>query len=90
MAQVCLQWIRSKNVIPLVGTRTVEQLEDTLGAFDFSLAREDIATLEEAALGSSTFDRAMWRRALFLAFLSLLVAGVNAARAVSPQRPIVP
>lgn len=84
MAQVCLQWVRSKGVIPLVGTRTVKQLEDTLGAFDFSLMPEEIATLDKVALGSSTLDRAIWRRTLFLVFLSLLVAGVKAVRAVRP------
>ncbi len=84
MAQVCLQWVRSKGVIPLVGTRTVEQLYDTLGAFDFSLNGEEIAALDAAALDSSTFDRPMWRRVLFLAFLSALTGAVKLARAVRP------
>lgn len=89
MSQVCLQWVRSKGVIPLVGTRTVNQLEDTLGAFDFSLEPSEIASLDDVALGSSTFDRATWRRALFLAFLSLLVAGVKVSRKIRPRSGIV-
>ncbi|WP_455381286.1 aldo/keto reductase [Salinispira pacifica] len=82
MSQVCLQWVRSKGVVPLVGTRTVEQLDDTLGALEFTLSADEIAKLDEHSLGSSTFDRPMWRRALFLGFLSLLVAGVKLTRAV--------
>ncbi|HUI69794.1 MAG TPA: aldo/keto reductase [Spirochaetia bacterium] len=84
MAQVCVQWSRGKGVIPLVGIRTVEQLENTLGALSFSLTPQEIATLDNVALGYSTFDRSMWRRGLFLTFLSLLVAGVKAARALRP------
>lgn len=89
MSQICLQWVWSKGVIPLVGTRTVEQLTDTLGAFDFSLTPEEIRQLDETALGSSTLDRPRWRRALFLAFLSCLIAGVKIARAtgLSRRRP---
>ncbi len=86
MGQVCLQWVCSKGVIPLVGTRTVEQLEDSLGALDFSLTQDEIALLDEAALGSSTFERPMWRRALFMGFLSLLVAGVKVSRSIPSER----
>lgn len=82
MAQVCLQWVRSKGVIPLVGIRSVEQLEDVLGAFDFSLSADDIADLDGLALGSSTFDRPFWRRALFIALLSLLFPAVKIGRAL--------
>ena len=82
MGQVCLQWVRSKGVIPLVGTRTVEQLENSLGALDFSLSPGDVAQLDEVALGSSTFDRPPWRRALFMGFLSFLIAGVKISRSI--------
>ncbi|MFB6285700.1 MAG: aldo/keto reductase, partial [Candidatus Bipolaricaulia bacterium] len=86
MAQVCLQWVRSKGVIPLVGTRTVEQLEDTLGALEFSLLPDEIARLDDAAFGGSTLERPLGQRARFLVFLSGLIPGVKLARAVGRLR----
>ena len=87
MAQVCLQWVRSKDVIPLVGIRTVEQLEDALGALEFSLNPDEIARLDDAALGGSTLERPLAQRARFLIFLSGLIAGVKLTRAVGRLRP---
>jgi len=86
MAQICLQWVRSKGVVPLVGTRTVDQLENSLGALDFSLTPDEVAQLDEVALGSSTFDRPPWRRAIFMGFLSFLMAGVKVSRSLRRQR----
>lgn len=87
MAQVCLQWVRSKGVIPLVGVRSVEQLEDALGALAFSLDADEIARLDDAALACSTLERPLGRRARFLVFLSGLIAGVKLTRAAGRLRP---
>jgi len=86
MAQVCLQWARSKGVIPLVGIRSVAQLEDALGALEFALNSDEIARLDDAALGGSTLERPLAQRARFLVFLSGLIPGVKLARAVGRLR----
>lgn len=73
MAQVCIAWSLSKGVIPLVGTRSVAQLEDTLGAFRLRLSHEDIERLDRCTLPYSTFERSPMKRALLLPFISLLM-----------------
>lgn len=47
-AQVALNWLRAQSgVIPLLGVRTIEQLEDNLGCLDFQLDGDVIAQLSE-------------------------------------------
>jgi aryl-alcohol dehydrogenase-like predicted oxidoreductase len=48
-AQVALNWCRQKNqvVIPIVGARTLAQIEDSLGCVNFQLSNEQIAQLDE-------------------------------------------
>ena len=50
-AQVALNWNRQKEqiVIPIVGARKVEQIEDSLGCLDFKLSDEDIKRLDEVS-----------------------------------------
>ncbi|MDB5084177.1 MAG: putative oxidoreductase [Bacilli bacterium] len=50
-AQVALNWILSKSVItaPIIGARNVPQLEDNLGASDWSLTAEQIDRLNRAS-----------------------------------------
>ena len=49
--QVAVSWVRSRPgvVIPLVGARTLEQVEDNLGALHVKLDREHLARLDEAS-----------------------------------------
>jgi aryl-alcohol dehydrogenase-like predicted oxidoreductase len=45
-AQVAVNWARQqRGVIPILGARTVAQIEDNLGALDFSLSEEELARL---------------------------------------------
>lgn len=45
-AQVAVNWVRQQpGVIPILGARTVAQIEDNLGALDFSLSDEHLARL---------------------------------------------
>ena len=46
-AQVAVNWVRQQcgNLVPILGCRTLAQLEDNLGCLDFTLAGEDIAAL---------------------------------------------
>ena len=47
-SQISLAWILTKKVVPTVilGVRTIEQLEDNLGANRLQLSTEDVATLD--------------------------------------------
>ncbi|KAJ7354476.1 Aldo/keto reductase [Mycena albidolilacea] len=49
MAQVSLAWLLTKDEVtaPIVGTTSLEKLEDLLGAFDVKLSSEDIKYMEE-------------------------------------------
>ncbi|KAI0657095.1 Aldo/keto reductase [Cubamyces menziesii] len=49
MAQVALAWIMSKPGVtaPIIGTTSLKNLEDILGALDVKLSEEDIKYLEE-------------------------------------------
>jgi aryl-alcohol dehydrogenase-like predicted oxidoreductase len=50
-AQVAVSWVRHQpgKIIPIVGARTLRQIEDTLGAVSFELAPEHTRRLEEAS-----------------------------------------
>lgn len=46
-AQVAINWVRqrSPNIIPILGARRLEQMQDNLGVLDFRLNDEQMATL---------------------------------------------
>ena len=50
-AQVALNWCRQKNqvVIPIVGARSLTQIEDSLGCVNFKLSPEQIIKLDEVS-----------------------------------------
>lgn len=49
-AQVALNWLRQRhNVIPILGARTSQQLQDNLGCLSFALPPEQLARLDEAS-----------------------------------------
>lgn len=50
-SQVALNWVRQQPgvIIPIVGARKVGQLEDNLGALDFTLTGEQIARLNDVS-----------------------------------------
>jgi aryl-alcohol dehydrogenase-like predicted oxidoreductase len=45
--QVAVAWVRAKGVLPVVGTRTPEQLQDHLGALKITLTDEQVRRLDE-------------------------------------------
>ncbi|MFD1645797.1 aldo/keto reductase [Haloarchaeobius litoreus] len=49
MAQIALAWLFSKDVVdaPIVGTTTIEHLEQAVEALDIDLSHSDVAWLEE-------------------------------------------
>lgn len=49
-AQVALNWLRAKpGVIPLLGVRTLAQLEDNLGCLAFDLDQSQVAALDQVS-----------------------------------------
>jgi aryl-alcohol dehydrogenase-like predicted oxidoreductase len=50
-AQLALAWVKSRgdDVIPLIGARRRDQLNDALGALDIKLTAADLARIEQAA-----------------------------------------
>ncbi len=52
-AQVAIGWIRARRdraqIIPIVGARTVDQLDDLLGSLEFELTDEQVARLDAVA-----------------------------------------
>jgi aryl-alcohol dehydrogenase-like predicted oxidoreductase len=50
-AQVAIAWVRQRGerIIPIVGVRKHEQLQDVLGSLELELAPEHISSLEEAS-----------------------------------------
>jgi aryl-alcohol dehydrogenase-like predicted oxidoreductase len=56
-AQVAIAWLRSRPVIPIVGARTVEQLQANLDALAISLDDEQRARLDAAGAPELGFPR---------------------------------
>jgi aryl-alcohol dehydrogenase-like predicted oxidoreductase len=52
-SQVAINWVRQQRhraeIIPILGARTVAQIEDNLAALEFELAPEHLERLEEAS-----------------------------------------
>jgi aryl-alcohol dehydrogenase-like predicted oxidoreductase len=48
-AQVALAWVRERGTIPILGVRTLAQLQDNLASLDLNLSIEHLANLEEAS-----------------------------------------
>jgi aryl-alcohol dehydrogenase-like predicted oxidoreductase len=66
VAQAAIAWVlsRGEDVVPLVGARRRDRLDEALGALDLELAPEDLAAMEEAvpagaAAGSRYAERQM-------------------------------
>lgn len=72
MAQVAIGWVRGHGAIPLVGCRSVDQVVDAAGSSDFKLDQQELDALDELSLGLSLFERPLYRRCLFVVFISLL------------------
>ncbi|MEA3441346.1 MAG: aldo/keto reductase [Chloroflexota bacterium] len=55
MSQIALAWLLSNSLItsPIIGPRTLEQLEDNLAAVGIQLSKDDMDTLEEATINQN-------------------------------------
>jgi aryl-alcohol dehydrogenase-like predicted oxidoreductase len=54
ISQIALAWLLSRASItsPIIGPRSIEQLEDNLGSTDIRLSMEEIEKLEEISSSS--------------------------------------
>uniref|UniRef100_A0A0G4I600 NADP-dependent oxidoreductase domain-containing protein n=1 Tax=Chromera velia CCMP2878 TaxID=1169474 RepID=A0A0G4I600_9ALVE len=80
MAQVSLRWVMCKGAVALVGTRSVTQLEDSLKSVQVHLTEDDVEALDEVSMGRHTFEKPIWRRSLFVIFISILVSAYRLNR----------
>ncbi|MBD2103523.1 aldo/keto reductase [Leptolyngbya sp. FACHB-261] len=48
-AQVALNWVRQKKIIPIIGGRKLSQVKDNLACLDFELADAHLKSLDEAS-----------------------------------------
>ena len=60
-SQVAINWVRQQQskalIIPILGARSLEQLQDNLGALDFELTAEQLAELDQVANFQPGFPR---------------------------------
>jgi aryl-alcohol dehydrogenase-like predicted oxidoreductase len=59
--QVAVAWVKAKGVLPVVGTRTREQLDDHLAVSAVSLSDEQIRRLDEATAIALGYSRGLNR-----------------------------
>ena len=60
VAQLALAWVRTRGdeIVPLVGARSRQRLDEALGATDVDLTRDDLARIEETVpCGAAAGDR---------------------------------
>lgn len=60
VAQIAIAWVlsRGENIVPVIGSRTRDQLSETLGALEIDLTPDEIASIEKAIpAGSSSGER---------------------------------
>ena len=62
-SQVAIAWVRrgEGNIIPLVGARTVEQLDENLGCLDVALSDAHMQRLDEVSAIEPGFPHDMLR-----------------------------
>jgi aryl-alcohol dehydrogenase-like predicted oxidoreductase len=79
-AQVALAWTLVNPAVsaPIVGARTLRQLEDNLGALDITLEREHLATLEASSQVEPGFPERMLQQ-------DFLLAGLTGGARVRPR-----
>jgi aryl-alcohol dehydrogenase-like predicted oxidoreductase len=64
MAQVALAWLRHQTVpvVPIIGARTVSQLQDNLGSLDLELSAEQLKSLDAASRIELEFPQGIYER----------------------------
>src|SRR5215467_7089098 len=70
MAQVALAWLRYRSVpvIPIIGARKLEQLQDNLASMDLTLSGGQVKALDEASKIELGFPYSMYEKELVRGF----------------------
>ncbi len=87
-ARAALAWVQSQPGVTstIIGARTVEQLDDNLGALDLQLSSEHAKALEEVSRPKLNFPYNFVRNALAFGYGGATINGVTApVNALSPQ-----
>jgi len=58
-AETAIAWVAAKGALPIIGPRTLAQLENNLGAIDVRLAPEQLARLDAASRPAPIFPHTM-------------------------------
>lgn len=85
-AQVAIAWVRSRGpqVIPIIGARTLSQLNENLASLELELERPELEALDRASKPEPTFPNKMW---LNPAVVDGVLSGGTGARLHGWQRP---
>ena len=70
MAQVALAWLRYRSVpvIPILGARKLNQLQDNLASLDLQLTPDQVKILDEASQVDLGFPYTMYAKDLVAGF----------------------
>jgi len=55
LSQVAINWTRAKDTIPIPGARSIDQVTQNYGALAWSMSKEEVAILDDAAKMVQTF-----------------------------------
>jgi pyridoxine 4-dehydrogenase len=72
MSQVVINWVKGHGAVPLIGCQNVEQVEDAVGSLEWVLPIGEISKLDDLSLGLSLFELPLYRRCMFVLFISML------------------
>lgn len=58
-AEIAIAWVAAKGSLPIIGPRTLAQLENNLGAVKVALSAGQVARLDEASAIAPIFPHAL-------------------------------
>jgi aryl-alcohol dehydrogenase-like predicted oxidoreductase len=85
-AQVALAWVKSRGpqVYPIIGARTVQQLEENLQSLAVRLEPAELEALDRVSAVEPTFPNKMWQNPMVI---DNVISGGTAERITDWQRP---
>lgn len=85
-ARIALAWVKSRGpqVYPIVGARTVQQLEDNLKSIEVVLEPAELERLDRVSAVEPTFPNKMWKNSMVV---DGVMSGGTADRISDWQRP---
>jgi len=67
-AQIAINWllIKHQQIFPMIGARTLEQVDENLASVDFNLTGEQLYRLEKASALETVFPYSMWEHKMLV------------------------